>query len=366
MIQPRCNFIISSFPNSKEKQDHLLSNIKGIKKQGGYVTLITHFDCDAELKNAVDFYLYNDKNEVSFKDSDVLNPDLIEITKNFSSLNWVSVKEGDRNVMYRNYKGWIGYTPSIVSLFLPALGMAFSACFDYVIYMESDFLFPYGFDVKVNSICSQIENENKDSLFYRVPDTGWVHGHLFFIKLTEEVYSRIPWGDYSAKDKFLLEFPNFIFEDFLSLISNRINPILKVRSDLDDFFGGGLGEKWDIHKFQWSMSDYMLYTTSVCSPFIDNSGNQKNRLFVHLEDTSPFDHAKFSVRISSDKVLLERTYTLNRGGWAWDSLDFLEPNGKYLFECSILHEDISISDAYEIRGDQLEKFRKFRNFEYFE
>jgi hypothetical protein len=364
MIQSRCNFIISSFPNSEEKQNHLLSHIERIKEVGGYVTLITHFDCDIMIKDAVDFYLYNSNNEVSYKDSDLLQPILLGKATNFPSVNWVSFCDDDGDVVYGDYKAWIGYSPSIISLFIPALAMSFSGQFDYVVYMESDFIFPDNFDDKVNSICAQLENEGNDSLFFKVPEFPWFHGHLFFIKLTTDVQSKIPWGDYSTNSKFFSEFPNFIFEDFLYLIGDRINPMIRSRKGLNDFFDGDLGEKWDTHKYQWSMTDYMLYTTSLCSIFVDKSGKLPNRLFVHLKISSPFDSAKFFVRITGDNVLLEENYTLNRGGLAWNELNFLEPGGKYLFEFSISHKDIKVDDSYEIEGDQLENLSKFRNFHY--
>ena len=164
MIQSRCNFIISSFPNSEEKQNHLLSHIERIKEVGGYVTLITHFDCDVMIKDAVDFYLYNSNNEVSYKDSDLLQPILLGKATNFPSVNWVSFCDDNGDVVYGDYKAWVGYSPSIISLFIPALAMSFSGQFDYVVYMESDFIFPDNFDDKVNSICSQLENEGNDSL----------------------------------------------------------------------------------------------------------------------------------------------------------------------------------------------------------
>jgi len=364
MIQSRCNFIISSFPNSEEKQNHLLSHIERIKEVGGFVTLITHFDCDARIKNAVDFYLYNDNNEVSYKDSDVLQPQLLSKTTNFPSVNWVSVCDDRGDIVYNDYKAWIGYSPSIISLFIPALSMSFSGQFDYAVYMESDFVFPGRFDDKVNFICSQLENGGKDSLFFKVPDLPWFHGHLFFIKLSVDVQNKIPWGDYSTNYKFLSKFPNFIFEDFLCLIGNRINPIIKSRKELNAFFDGELGEKWDTYKYQWTMSDYMLYTTALCSPFVDSSGNLPSRLFVHLKNSSPFENANFFVRISDVDVLFEESYNLNKGEWAWNSLDFLDPSRNYLFECSISHKDIEIKDSYEIRGDQLENLSKFRNFHY--
>jgi hypothetical protein len=366
VIDYDCSFIISAFPDSQEKQKDLLEKIKKIQDLGGTVTLMTHYNCPTDIKNTVDLYIYNSVNDLSYKDSDVLSPEVLEYTKNFSSLSWVTTEDNKTQTIYRDYKGWIGYTPSIVSLFLPSLSSSFSRSHEFAIYLESDFDFPENFDTKVNILCEEILESGKDALFYRVPDSYWVHGHLFLLKLTPELNLSIPWGNYSTNKKFLKTFPNFIFEDFLCCIENKTDSLIKSRSDLDNFFGGEIGSKWDTHKFQWKKSNYMLCSTTLCSPFVNINNPQDVRLFLTLKENSPFSKATFHVRVTGKSVYVDEEFEISRGGWLWKSFDFLNYNDEIHFEYNIHSLDntsISIEDSYVIKKSQIEIFSRVRNFE---
>lgn len=366
MIDYDCNFIISAFPDSLEKQKDVLKKIKKLQDLGGTVTLMTHYDCPDNIKNEVDLYIYNSVNDISYKDSEVLSPDILEFTTNFSSLNWVTTESNNSQTIYRDYKGLIGYTPSIVSLFLPALACSFSRSYEFAIYLEPDFVFPENFDIKVNSLCNEIIKEKKESLFYRVPDSHWVHAHLFFLRLIPSVHLSIPWGDYSTNQKFLRSFPNFIFEDFLCHIEGKTNSSIKSRSDLNDFFDGEIGSKWDTHKFQWKKRDYMLCSTTLCSPFV-NIKNQKDvRLFLTLKENSPFDEVTFHVKVSGKSVYIDNEFKISRGGWIWKSFDFINYDDEINFEYTIHSLDNNstlIQDSYKIKKSQIGIFSRIRNFE---
>ena len=364
MLSSACNFIISAFPDSLEKQEDILIKIGKIKSVGGIVTLITHYNCPEVIQNEVDFYLFSSENRVSYKDSDVLNPDLIGKTKNFSSINWVKTHDGGSTI-YRDYKGWIGYTPSIVSLLIPALSIAFSQKIPFTVYMESDFIFPDRFSEKINDLCTEIELSNSDSMFFSVPDSSWVHGHLFLLKNTDKVFSSIPWGNYHTKEMFLDRFPNFIFEDFLCEIASKIDPVYKSRDDINSFFGGAVGKFWDTSKFQWDKNDYMLYTTSICSPFVNLDNQHDVRIFTHLKSESPFEEATFDIKVlCAENVVRDSiSITLSSGNWSWKNLNIYDiPGGKITFEFSITSKSVEVYDRYELNVSDVRHLMKFRNF----
>ena len=357
MIDFDCNFIISAFPDSPEKEKDLLEIIGSIKSLGGYVTLISHLDCSQEIKDIVDLYLYNSKNEISYKDSDILDPAILKNVYCFPNFNWVNT--GD--IVYRDYKGWIGYTPSIVNLLMPAISSAFSRKHDFVVYMEADFIFPKEFDIKINSLCTELNSIGRSSLFYRVPNSPWLHGHLFIIRLDLGTYLTLPFGRYDTNRDFIEKFPNYVFEDFLCEIESRTKSIVKTRDDLNQFFGGEIKLNWDTHKWQWSKSDFMLYTNSDCSLFVDQQDLSSVRLFVNLKTISHFQKAEFRISIKGPGLDLHSNYILNRGEWSWERV-VLDEAEDYIIDYTISSEDISVGDSYVVKGNQLEYLSRIRNF----
>ena len=295
-LASNCNFILSSFPNTEEKQKELLSIISSIKNLGWDVTLISHFDCPKIIKNKVDLYIYNDNNTPAFKDSDVLGLDTISIIENIPSLfKWLDLG----GTSYYDYKGWIDFTPAIISLLIPALGSSFAKGYDFCVYMETDFIFPEDFGEKMNSYFSELISSDSDSIFFSVPESHWVHSHLFILRMNDRVRSLIPNLNVKKNSDFISMYPNMVFEDFITKISdeNRENSIFKTREDLNLFFGGEIGDQSGItHKFQWTTRAIILLCSTssimltICKP--SNNRSEMSGLVFNIE-------RKFSILASA-------------------------------------------------------------------
>lgn len=364
-----CNFILSSFPSTEEKQKHLLEIISSIKNFGWDVTLMTHFDCPDIIKNKVDLYIYNDNNTSAFKDSNILNPEIVPLVENIPSYKWVDVDGPSGSTLYYDYKGWIDFTPAIVSLFIPSLGASFSKGYDFCIYMETDFIFPKDFDLKVNSLLEELLRKDLDSIFFSDPKSHWVYSHLFILRMNSRVMSLIPNLNIRENSDFISKYPNMVFEDFITLISytGRENFIFKPVEDLNYFFGGPIGENWDIDKLAYNKNEYTLYTTSVCSPYVNKDNLEDVRILLHLSSDSPFSNVIIKFKLLCDgELVMDESNTLNQGGWAWYKIpDVIWGVSKIRFLCSIESLDgdgITSKDEYDINTSNFLEFSKIRYF----
>jgi hypothetical protein len=360
-----CNFILSSFPNTEEKQKDLLDKINSIKNFGWDVTLITHFDCPNSIKDSVDLYLYNDNNTSAFKDSNILNPDIVPLVENIPSFNWVDVADSEGSTTYYDYKGWIDFTPAIVSLFIPALGASFAKGYDFCVYMETDFIFPEDFGGKMNTYFSELVNSNKDSTFFSVPKSYWVHSHLFILRMNEGVNKLIPKLNIRKNSDFISKYPNMVFEDFITGISNmnRDNSIFKTIDDLDLFFNGPIGDKWDRDKLAYDKNEYTLYTTSVCSPYVNKENWLDVRILLHLNTKSPFSSVRINFSVTGRTLTMEESKVLNKGEWVWYKMPIESPGLKFSFSIESMEGDgISSSDEYFIDSSKLSNLSKIRYF----
>lgn len=361
-LASNCNFILSSFPNTEEKQKELLSIISSIKNLGWDVTLISHFDCPKIIKNKVDLYIYNDNNTPAFKDSDVLGLDTISIIENIPFFKWLDLG----GTSYYDYKGWIDFTPAIVSLLIPALGSSFSKGYEFCVYMETDFIFPEDFGEKMNSYFSELISNDSDSIFFSVPESHWVHSHLFILRMNDRVRSLIPKLNVKKNSDFISMYPNMVFEDFITKISdeNRENSIFKTREDLNLFFGGAIGDKWDYAKLIHNKNEYTLYTTSFCSPYVNHENERDVRIVLNLDYNSPFSSVNIKFSLSDNhELLMEKSKILNRGEWVWHKMPVESSKLKFSFTVESMDGDgISSSDEYFIDTSKLSDLSKIRHF----
>jgi len=364
-----CNFILSSFPSTEEKQKDLLEIISSIKSIGWDVTLMTHFDCPDSIKNKVDLYLYNDTNTSAFKDSNILNPEIVPLVENIPSYKWVGTEGPSGSTLYYDYKGWIDFTPAIVSLFIPSLGASFAKGYDFCVYMETDFIFPKDFGKKINSFLEELLRKDLDSIFFLVPRSHWVYSYLFILRMNSRVRSLIPNLNIRKNSDFISKYPNMVFEDFITSIANtgRENSIFKSNDELDHFFGGPIGENWDIDKLSYNKNEYTLYTTSVCSPYVNKDNISDIRILLHLSPESPFSLVRIKFKLlCGSELMMEESNTLSHDGWVWYKIpDAIWRVGKirFLFSIESLDGDGMLShDEYDIDTSRFLEFSKLRYF----
>lgn len=360
-------YLVTSFQNSDEKVEHVISFIEKLKSMGVDICFSTHVGNGLDrISKLCEYVIFdNDNNPVKL-------PDAVEVIGSFPEHNL------SKFYTFKSY--WLGQTNLIINnRFVeyhvkPALSLLKNGVleakkygYDWIVYMEYDTLLPEnGFDLKgyFENLSVELEKKNLKGLFYLCEGEDGFRNNVVwpFMLLgktdlfteNEELMSN--W-DRSEKT-FFQTYGNLSFEEILQKIGEKNNKVefrnaFRIKEDM----GYNFNNVWELSIFgSESRNDKRITQLKKYLDFDLVAVKKENNLFDLniIRSTSNFNSEEdnlddviflgIDVTLEGEKIfttLINENYKYN-GFHIWGLLNNLTPkldNQKLNFKASVITKD---------------------------
>jgi hypothetical protein len=318
-------YILDTYPSGEKERLELIRNLKCIKEEGSDILLTSHNNCDPEIINLVDYFIYEKENTYYYLDSDILN-----FMKRGDILNPIFMKSITANDnIFMNKLVITGYSVVIASQLFNSIKFLHSKGYNFAFYFVGDFLFPIdGLKYKTDAILERLEKTNKKNYFVKNSSifSSWFAPFFFGFSIDNQLIQKLPTCDISLNRNFQKHFPNHCFEDVILNLWENENNIIDDHESLDFIFGIN---KWDIKKSVIKPGQSSLHYFTDCSLYFGlDTDFLFPMLFLTVDWEGPYKKVLFEVEIFDSltkQVRYSNSMILESGFWYHEGLThFLE------------------------------------------
>jgi hypothetical protein len=350
--------ILDSYPASKEDKELLLKNIKILKDQNIDVILTSHHPCSSDIIEKCDYFLFEKSNNYYFKDSDIINENISQISNPIYQ-TYIQIAEFN----FYNRCVITGWSVAIVSQMVNSIKFLWSKGYNYAFYLVEDCIIPNNFNLILENVLS--EKKIYRNYFIEHPNIiPWFAGNFFGFTIDDKLINKLPKEDISTNKIFQKYFPNCSAEDFMVRIWYEDSNKISSSSTLDNIFGLG---NWNIKSSLVVPGPSHLNYTTISSIFVDDTLNNFI-LLLFVNDECVCDEIKFEINIyNKDNIVLEsQVINLHKNNWYMLDLNWIfNENNSIIFRKKIsstteqtyyFEDDIIINKEYLNQYSLLKKY----------